>query len=134
MPPEFSVRSDSVDVDQIMKQLRARIREKRGVDYTEEDLHRISNRIITMTHEFNAARGIGRETEKLPEWVTDKPMEDEEGLTFPQDEMVYMLGEYYELRGWGELPPREQADGAFGHLGFDVEFRNLPNCELGERT
>ena len=49
-----------------------------GTDYTEEDLHRIANRIITMTHDFNAARGIGRETEKLPEWVTDKPMEDEE--------------------------------------------------------
>jgi len=36
MPPEFSIRSDSVDVDQIMQQIRARIREKRGVDYTEE--------------------------------------------------------------------------------------------------
>ena len=34
-------------------------------------------------------------------------MEDEEGLTFPQDEMVYMLTEYYKLRGWGELPPLE---------------------------
>jgi aldehyde:ferredoxin oxidoreductase len=78
-----------------------------GTDYTEDDLHRIANRIITMTHDYNAARGIGRETEKLPKWVSDKPMEDEEGLTFPQDEMAYMLGEYYELRGWGDLPPLE---------------------------
>ena len=31
-----------------------------GTDYTEEDLHRIANRITTMTHDFNAARGIGR--------------------------------------------------------------------------
>ena len=60
-----------------------------------------------MTHEFNAARGIGRETEKLPKWVTDKPMEDEEGLTFPQEEMVSMLQDYYSLRGWGDLPPLE---------------------------
>jgi hypothetical protein len=42
MPPEFSVRSDSVDVDQIMTQIRARIREKRGVDYTEEELRQLA--------------------------------------------------------------------------------------------
>jgi hypothetical protein len=43
MPPEFSVRSDSVDVDQIMTQIRARIREKRGVDYTEEELRQLAS-------------------------------------------------------------------------------------------
>ena len=42
MPPEFSVRSDSVDVEQIMQQIRARIREKRGVDYTEEELRQLA--------------------------------------------------------------------------------------------
>ena len=42
MPPEFSIRSDSVDVDQIMAQIRARIREKRGVDYTEEELRQLA--------------------------------------------------------------------------------------------
>jgi hypothetical protein len=43
MPPEFSVRSDSVDVEQIMQQIRARIREKRGVDYTEEELRQLAS-------------------------------------------------------------------------------------------
>jgi hypothetical protein len=43
MPPEFSIRSDSVDVDQIMKQIRARIREKRGVDYTEDEIRQLAN-------------------------------------------------------------------------------------------
>ena len=42
MPPEFSIRSDAVDVDQIMQQIRARIREKRGVDYTEEELRQLA--------------------------------------------------------------------------------------------
>jgi len=42
MPPEFSIRSDSVDVDEIMTQIRARIREKRGVDYTEEELRQLA--------------------------------------------------------------------------------------------
>jgi hypothetical protein len=43
MPPEFSIRSDSVDVDQIMTQIRARIRDKRGVDYTEEEIRQLAN-------------------------------------------------------------------------------------------
>lgn len=42
MPPEFSIRSDSVDVDEIMTQIRSRIREKRGVDYTEEELRQLA--------------------------------------------------------------------------------------------
>ena len=75
-----------------------------GTDYTEDDLHRVANRIVTMTHDFNAARGIGRETERLPEWVSDKPMEDETAWSFPQSEMEYMLADYYRIRGWGELP------------------------------
>jgi len=43
MPPEFSIRSDSVDVDEIMAQIRARIREKRGVDYTEDELRQLAS-------------------------------------------------------------------------------------------
>src|SRR5688500_16339890 len=35
---EFQVRSDAVDVEHIMRQIRQRIKEKRGVDYTEEEL------------------------------------------------------------------------------------------------
>jgi hypothetical protein len=40
--PEFNVRSDSVNVEQIMEQIRARIREKRGVDYTEEEIRELA--------------------------------------------------------------------------------------------
>ena len=76
-----------------------------GADYGEDDMHRIANRIVTMSHDLNAARGIGRESERLPEWVSDKPMEDEGALTFPQAEMEYMLTDYYRIRGWGALPP-----------------------------
>jgi ribonuclease E len=35
---EFQVRSDAVDVEQIMRQIRSRIREKRGADYTEQEI------------------------------------------------------------------------------------------------
>ena len=33
---EFTIRSESVDVEQIMTQIRARILEKRGADYTDK--------------------------------------------------------------------------------------------------
>ena len=40
---EFSVQSDGVDVVRIMDQIRARIREKRGEDYTEEQIRELAN-------------------------------------------------------------------------------------------
>jgi len=40
---EFTIRSESVDVDQIMKQIRARIAEKRGVDYTEDQIRELAS-------------------------------------------------------------------------------------------
>jgi hypothetical protein len=39
---DFNVRSDSVNVEQIMEQIRARIREKRGVDYTEDQIRELA--------------------------------------------------------------------------------------------
>jgi len=39
---DFSIRSDSINVEQIMEQIRARIREKRGVDYTEEQIRQLA--------------------------------------------------------------------------------------------
>jgi hypothetical protein len=40
--PDFNVRSDSVNVEQIMDQIRSRIREKRGVDYTEQQIRELA--------------------------------------------------------------------------------------------
>src|SRR5215204_6112680 len=40
---DFTVRSDNVDVEQIMSQIRSRIREKRGVDYTEQEIRELAN-------------------------------------------------------------------------------------------
>jgi hypothetical protein len=40
---DFNVRSDAVDVDEIMRQIRARIREKRGADYTEAEIAKLAS-------------------------------------------------------------------------------------------
>lgn len=39
---EFNVRADGVDVEQIMQQIRSRIRDKRGVDYTEDQIQELA--------------------------------------------------------------------------------------------
>ncbi|MBM3751465.1 MAG: hypothetical protein FJW21_09850 [Acidimicrobiia bacterium] len=40
---DFQVKADAVDVEAIMRQIRARIREKRGVDYTEADVQALAS-------------------------------------------------------------------------------------------
>ncbi|MBP1633586.1 MAG: hypothetical protein H6Q10_160 [Acidobacteria bacterium] len=41
--PDFTVRAESVNVEEIMGQIRARIGEKRGVDYTEEQIRELAS-------------------------------------------------------------------------------------------
>src|SRR5882762_3475246 len=52
---DFNVRSDSVNVEQIMEQIRARIREKRGVDYTEAQIRELA---AVKLEKFLDPRGI----------------------------------------------------------------------------
>ena len=40
---EFSVESDAVDIEKIMEQIRDRIKEKRGIDYTEEQIREMAS-------------------------------------------------------------------------------------------
>lgn len=40
---DFTIRSDQIDVEQIMGQIRARIKEKRGVDYTEQEIKELAS-------------------------------------------------------------------------------------------
>ena len=73
-----------------------------GTDYSTDELHAVASRIIGDTHRFNELRGFtARTKERLPAWITERETEDDKHQTVTQDEMDFMLGEYYELRGWG---------------------------------
>jgi hypothetical protein len=39
---DFDIRADSVDVQSVLEQIRARLREKRGVDYTEQQIRELA--------------------------------------------------------------------------------------------
>jgi hypothetical protein len=40
--PDFDLRADSVDVQSVLEQIRARLREKRGVEYTEQQIRELA--------------------------------------------------------------------------------------------
>lgn len=52
---DINIRSDNVDVEQIMRQIRARIREKRGVDYTEDEIRELA---AVKLEQFLDPRGV----------------------------------------------------------------------------
>jgi len=73
---EFNVRSDSVNVEQIMEQIRARIREKRGVDYTDAEIEQLAGARLekfidpdklrsSLLQEFHRVRAEGDRPEAL---------------------------------------------------------------------
>jgi aldehyde:ferredoxin oxidoreductase len=77
-----------------------------GTELDEAGLRRLGGETITLSHRFNERRGFGRDKERLPAWVTERPLHDKDGkeqLT-TSAELETMLREYYEARGWGELP------------------------------
>jgi aldehyde:ferredoxin oxidoreductase len=72
-----------------------------GSEHDEASLHRIANRIVTETHSFNRSRGFGPEKERLPVWITERPLlvaEEERRIT--ADELELMRREYYSCRHW----------------------------------
>jgi aldehyde:ferredoxin oxidoreductase len=70
-----------------------------GIDYTVEELHRMANEIITMTHEFNQRQGLGRDSDRLPKRMHQEPL-PETGAIITEAELTRMVDDYYTLRGW----------------------------------
>ncbi len=73
-----------------------------GTDYTEDELRALGASMITDSHVFNERRGFGLAQERLPGWVTERPIVNKEGneqLTTAA-ELETMLREYYAVRGW----------------------------------
>jgi aldehyde:ferredoxin oxidoreductase len=73
-----------------------------GTDYTETEVRALGAAMVTDAHAFNERRGFGLAQERLPRWVTERPIVDKDGreyLTTAAD-LEIMLREYYEVRGW----------------------------------
>ena len=79
---DFNIRTDAVDVEQIMRQIRARIQAKRGVDYTEEQIQELANvkleRFLDpkgvrsdLVEQFKRARDRKPDPFQPQQWVVD---------------------------------------------------------------
>src|ERR1700687_3629975 len=79
--PDFTVRSDSVNVEHIMEQIRARIREKRGVDYTEQQIHELA---AVKLEKFLDPRGVRSDLLKEFRGVEPGP-----NFAFEEDTLFY---------------------------------------------
>lgn len=74
-----------------------------GTDFDVEGLQAVGARIIKMTHDINLARGVTHE--RLPAWITDKPLQDGSGLSASREEFEALLSYYYKAREWGAPEP-----------------------------
>jgi aldehyde:ferredoxin oxidoreductase len=70
-----------------------------GWDYSVEEMRRMANEIVTMSHDFNLREGLGRASDNLPKRLFQQKL-PETGASITREEMDYMLGEYYSMRGW----------------------------------
>jgi hypothetical protein len=81
---DFHVRSDSVDVEQIMRQIRTRIREKRGADYTEAELQELAK---VKLEKFLDPRGV--RSDLIAQFLRHRTVSPEIPKLVPQDIPIY---------------------------------------------
>jgi aldehyde:ferredoxin oxidoreductase len=72
-----------------------------GWDCTQQDLEELANRVVTLTRVFNGREGAGREQDNLPKRMFKEQLNDGAN-SITQEELHYMVDEYYRLRGWNQ--------------------------------
>lgn len=72
-----------------------------GWEYSAPELQRMANEIVTMTRLFNLRQGLGKESDALPRRLYKQAL-PETGAILKEEELEYMLKDYYLLRGWDE--------------------------------
>jgi aldehyde:ferredoxin oxidoreductase len=72
-----------------------------GWDCSQQDLEELANRVVTLTRVFNGREGAGREQDNLPKRMFKEPLNDGAN-SITQEELDYMVDEYYCLRGWNQ--------------------------------
>ncbi|MBC7189303.1 aldehyde ferredoxin oxidoreductase family protein [Candidatus Aerophobetes bacterium] len=70
-----------------------------GVEYTTEKLKKMANDISTLRRMISMREGLTREDDMLPRRLFTEPRRDD-GKVVDEKEYLYMLDEYYNLRGW----------------------------------
>lgn len=75
-----------------------------GLEYTEDELQEVGNRIVELERRINVKLGVSRKDDTLPKRYFDDPMPLRlaKGHHIDRTEFQKMLSRYYALRGWDE--------------------------------
>jgi len=96
-----------------------------GSAYTAEEITLCGERVNNVARIFNIREGFSRADDDLPERIKTEPLKEggSKGSYIPQEELEYMLDEYYDARGWTKdgVPTKEKLIS----LGMEEEMAEL---------
>ncbi len=96
-----------------------------GFDYTEEDTWRMGEKLVNICRMYNVREGFSRKDDTLPERVKYEPIPSglSKGAVTTQEELDFMLDEYYEARSWtvDGIPTSEKLE----ELGLSFAIKDL---------
>lgn len=72
-----------------------------GWNYTQQELEEVANRVVTLTRVFNAREGAAKKEDNLPKRFYKEPVNDGKNI-IAEEELKFMVDEYYSLRGWND--------------------------------
>ncbi|MBI5606974.1 MAG: aldehyde ferredoxin oxidoreductase family protein [Deltaproteobacteria bacterium] len=70
-----------------------------GLTWGKEEIHQMANRVITLCREFNLREGMTPDLDALPVRFHKEAL-PESGKVITEDELNYLVKDYYRLRGW----------------------------------
>jgi len=86
---------DLIQWEDLQKMIKATI----GIEYTEQELIKIANEIISLTRVFNLACGMTRADDTLPKRFFEEPLKPH-GKVITREALNTMLDDYYSIRNW----------------------------------
>ncbi|QQK06865.1 aldehyde ferredoxin oxidoreductase family protein [Miniphocaeibacter halophilus] len=97
-----------------------------GFEYTEDDAWQMGEKLINLCRMYNIRNGFTRKDDSLPTRVKNEPIPSglSKGAVTTQEELDFMLDEYYEARGWDQegMPTPEKLE----ELGLEFAIKDLP--------
>ena len=101
-----------------------------GLSHTSEDMYACGERVNNAARIFNILAGFTRADDDLPDRMKNEPLAagGAKGAMIPQEELDYMLDEFYDVRGWtmDGVPTREK----LLSLGMEEELKILEKCKV----
>ncbi len=99
-----------------------------GLDFGEQDVWRLGERLNNICRMFNVREGFSRKDDRLPKRVREEPIKDglSKGEVISQKDLDFMLDEYYQARGWDRngIPTPQK----LRELGLEDTVKDLPGA------